>query len=102
MFVFTKFNPDMCPTGVLSKAALIAAFALGVMVAGAPVSASQTETGAQKTTVGGRGDTRFDWLARGKDVADASSTVSATAPQGSGSWICSPAGFGNHSRCYRR
>ncbi|WP_434286930.1 hypothetical protein [Celeribacter sp. SCSIO 80788] len=102
MFVFTKSIPHVCRKGVLSRAVLTAAFAVAVMAAGNPVLASQTETGAQKTTVGGSGNTRFDWLAAGKEVADADMTTTSPMPQGSGSWICSPAGFGNHSRCYRR
>ncbi|TNE64704.1 MAG: hypothetical protein EP336_14510 [Rhodobacteraceae bacterium] len=107
MFVFTKsishvYSKDVCSRGVLSKVVLTAAFAMAVMAAGDPVLASQTGTSAQKTTVGGSGGTRFDWLAGGKDVADAGMTTTAPTPQGSGSWICSPAGFGNHSRCYRR
>lgn len=96
MFVFTKS---------LSHVLVPAAFAFGVAVAGhpAPVAASQTEAGSQKTTVAGSGSTRFDWLAGGQAVADASgTTISRVAAQGSGSWVCSPAGFGKRSRCYRR
>ncbi|WP_460273455.1 hypothetical protein [Celeribacter sp. ULVN23_4] len=96
MFVFTK---------TLSHVLVPAAFALGVATAvqPAPAAASQTESASQKTTVAGSGSARFDWLAGGQEVADASGTVlTRVAAQGSGSWVCSPAGFGKHSRCYRR
>jgi hypothetical protein len=44
----------------------------------------------------------FDWLAKRRPDAQVVRVSLAAAPRqvGSGSWICSPAGFGKRSRCY--
>lgn len=45
---------------------------------------------------------KFDWLAQ-RGNRNAVTLVSEVRPPqqiGSGSWICSPAGFGKKSRCY--
>ncbi len=56
-----------------------------------------------KSTIGGRGKARFDWFANKGSSTERPRTVAAnTSPPGNGSWICSPAGFGKQSRCYRR
>lgn len=45
---------------------------------------------------------KFNWLAkRGPKVTATLASARRTPAQiGSGSWICSPAGFGKKSRCY--
>ncbi len=46
----------------------------------------------------------FDWLANGASAASKSKSKAAQKRNrvitGQGSWICSPAGFGQKSRCY--
>ena len=51
----------------------------------------------------GTGRTHFDWLAkRGANDANTSHRLVRKASLGRGSWICSAAGFGKKSSCYRR
>jgi hypothetical protein len=52
-------------------------------------------------SVAGKGAVKHDWLAK-RDANDkARMTVSSASP-GTGSWVCSPAGFGKKSKCYAR
>lgn len=60
------------------------------------------DTGARKTTVAGKGTSRFDWFATRAAPAAKSRVVARVTAQGSGAWICSPAGFGAKSSCRRR
>jgi hypothetical protein len=50
----------------------------------------------------GQGATSFDWLQVRDSSEDAPRPVLRRASLGNGSWICSPAGFGKKSRCFRR
>lgn len=51
----------------------------------------------------GKGEARFDWLAkRAAKPAGSAPLRTAAVPVGKGSWVCSPAGFGTKSRCYKR
>lgn len=50
----------------------------------------------------------FNWLANGNDVSkreararQAARRASFLSTRGGAKWICSPAGFGQRSRCYR-
>lgn len=50
----------------------------------------------------------FNWLANGKSRSEAKAEMQIKDRQlalvkakGGGSWICSPAGFGQRSKCYR-
>ncbi len=60
------------------------------------------ETGARKTTVAGKGASRFDWFATRATPVAKTRVIARVAAQGSGTWICSPAGFGAKSSCRRR
>jgi hypothetical protein len=54
-------------------------------------------------SVAGKGEARFDWLAkRAVKPSEDAPLRTAAAPVGKGSWVCSPAGFGTKSRCYKR
>lgn len=63
---------------------------------------------ATAKSVAGTGKARFDWLEqRGIKTAAISQPQTRSKTRigkslGSGSWICSPAGFGKKSRCRRR
>lgn len=93
-----------------SLAALLAAAAMTV----APVqnAHAQQADGAGMANVrlaakGGNRDegAQFDWLAKRNPHADANTRILGAASggrHGSGSWICSPAGFGKRSSCYNR
>ncbi len=53
-----------------------------------------------KTSAAGQGSAHYDWL---RPVSGTAPTkVAAVSPVGSGKWICSPAGFGSKSKCFRR
>lgn len=50
----------------------------------------------------------FNWLANGNDISkreararQAARRASLMSTRGGATWICSPAGFGQPSRCYR-
>ena len=54
-------------------------------------------------TAAGKGAARFDWLATARSKTVHPPTRSAQARSlGNGSYVCSPAGFGSRSRCYKR
>ncbi|KEO58610.1 hypothetical protein DT23_16265 [Thioclava indica] len=54
-------------------------------------------------TVAGKGAARFDWLASARRTKTQAPTQTAQARSlGNGSYVCSPAGFGSRSRCYKR
>ncbi|OOY13070.1 hypothetical protein BMG00_04505 [Thioclava marina] len=53
-------------------------------------------------SVAGKGSARFDWLAGGKSDDRPAERVASRRSPGTGSWICSPSGFGSKSRCYQR
>ncbi len=89
-----------------------------LLVAGAmtvaPLQIAHAEqTGAASATpprIMAKGSSRdagaqFDWLANRNPNANATSGVvraTVRGRHGSGSWICSPAGFGKRSSCHRR
>lgn len=50
----------------------------------------------------GVGAARFDWLAKSASSEAAPVRVARTQMLGSGSWVCSPAGFNRKSRCVSR
>lgn len=79
------------------KATAVIALMCAAMVSATPVAADST-----RTTVAGEGSARFDWMANKKVVVASAPAALTQAPRGSGSWICSPAGFGRKSSCYAR
>lgn len=69
----------------------------------AHASKARKSVAATKITAAGHGSARFDWLANGQSAGTRSNLkLVSSAPLGKGSWICSPAGFGQQARCYRR
>lgn len=84
------------------------AAAVAVVMSLAPLSASAdvvpiavaAGTRAAVKTHAGTGSARFDWL-KGRNPAPVVQVAASNAP-GTGSWICSPAGFGSKSKCYKR
>jgi hypothetical protein len=98
----------MSATVNLKRAASAALISCALVAAALPVSAeNQTEplrpfTSPAKTYAG-KGATQFDWLKSPKAATD-TRVVLASGPRapGSGSWICSPAGFGTKSTCRMR
>ncbi|WP_417278212.1 hypothetical protein [Celeribacter sp.] len=50
----------------------------------------------------GVGAARFDWLAKPAASEATPVRVARTQMLGSGSWVCSPAGFNRKSRCVSR
>ena len=64
-------------------------------------SAGTTPT-VNKTTVAGKGPARFDWFAKRNTGAPQPTTTTRRYAHGSGSWVCSPAGFGRKSTCRAR
>jgi hypothetical protein len=92
---------------------LAALLAAGAMTVAAVQTANAEQTGAASAApprIAAKASSRdagaqFDWLAKRNRNADASSRVvraSVAGRHGSGSWICSPAGFGKRSSCHRR
>jgi hypothetical protein len=57
--------------------------------------------GAAKSYAG-KGEMRFDWLKPRTAAATRVTRASMTASPGSGTWVCSPAGFGSKSQCRKR
>ena len=106
----------MGPTITFKKSRLGSAILATMVLTITPVNSSMAETAiikpliapkqiaAQniptKTTVAGQGSARFNWLATPSNAAP--QRVAQTRFYGNGSWICSPAGFGKKSQCYRR
>lgn len=84
---------------VLGGFAAVLVIGLGTM-AGAETSDEILSPAAVVKTAAGQGEARFDWLNPGKDPAP-TRVVQSIAP-GTGSWICSPSGFGSKSSCTRR
>jgi len=88
---------------VLLSSLLMAGISLTIPIKEAQASQFDKSSAGQKTTVAGHGPARFDWLASQK-ITDGVPVVktSSTPSLGNGTWICSAAGFGKQSRCYRR
>ena len=87
---------------VLCSVAAAAAFAIASPAfAEAPVVPLKPATTAVKS-VAGVGKTRFDWLAKRDSQPQEVVRVSQKVSLGSGSWVWSPAGFGQKSHCYAR
>jgi len=88
---------------VLLSSLLVAGISLTIPVQEAQASQFDKSGADQKTTIAGQGPARFDWLASQK-ITDRVRVVkaSSTPSLGNGTWICSAAGFGKQSRCYRR
>lgn len=89
----------------VSVALVVAVGFLGLSIAAAqaqmaPISVLGKGSPAVKTAAG-KGRTHFDWLNQGTS-APVIKVADIVAPPGNGSWVCSPAGFGSKSRCYRR
>jgi len=66
-----------------------------------PVPLHQPSAPAVKTAAG-EGKARFDWLAKRKTVGGSVQHVVQKVSLGNGGWICSPAGFKQKSRCFKR
>jgi hypothetical protein len=86
-----------------------ACIAMTIALIAPPVMAQQSAmvtldpTRIAVKTVAGKGSARFDWLASTRRQDATRPTVSAKAKSlGNGSYVCSPAGFGSRSRCYKR
>ena len=77
---------------------------LNLMEAPFVAPAAQARARIQKASAAGKGQAYFDWLAPKRANSQLQiKTASATRKSlGRGSWICSPAGFGKKSSCYRR
>lgn len=88
---------------VLLSSLLVAGISFTIPVQEAQASQFDKSSAGLKTTVAGHGPARFDWLASQK-ITDRVRVVktSSTPSLGNGTWICSAAGFGKQSRCYRR
>ena len=96
----------MTDISILKSAAAAALISCTLVISTAPAMAEgpsdDTRAAASKVkTHAGKGAARFDWLAARTAPAEERLVIAARAP-GSGSWICSPAGFGSKSRCYKR
>lgn len=96
---------------VLAALALIGTFSglpnLGAAQAmiGASLSSIITQTAVSRITPVQQAQTvAFDWLSNGASAPSSAKTKAALRKYhlitGSGSWICSPAGFGKRSVCY--
>lgn len=74
-----------------------------VAISAVPITAvAEPETPRIQTISG------FDWMANGKNASTreararrAARRASLMSTRGGATWICSPAGFGQPSRCYR-
>jgi len=88
---------------VLLSSFLMAGIGLTIPVQEAQASQIDKSRAGLKVTVAGQGSARFDWLARQK-ITDRARVIkaSSTPSLGNGTWICSAAGFGKQSKCYRR
>ncbi|MDU8925960.1 hypothetical protein RXV86_01045 [Alisedimentitalea sp. MJ-SS2] len=96
----------------MKKPLALRAFALPLLTAGvmsmAPVARADVSVTPRKhslsavKSVAGSGATRHDWLQVRSSAGNAPEPVVRKASLGRGSWICSPAGFGKKSRCFRR
>lgn len=81
----------------------VVVMALAVAVAAIPIGEANANTGTKngstvETTASTRAPTsRLNLLSEPRDGQPAVRVRS----MGAGSWICSPAGFGQRSRCYR-
>ncbi|KEP70136.1 hypothetical protein DL1_20175 [Thioclava dalianensis] len=56
---------------------------------------------ASAKSVAGKGRARFDWLASAHRNT-AKPRITQAHALGNGSYVCSPAGFGARSQCYKR
>ena len=77
-----------------------------VAVTMAPIAASAEGNKQQKAATASM--TGFNWLANGNDAQkreararQAAVRASYMSTRGGATWICSPAGFGRKSHCYR-
>ncbi|WP_038072265.1 hypothetical protein [Thioclava pacifica] len=92
------------------RAAAAGLFAATLVIAAPFGAASAQQTGMLEISpikvavksAAGKGSARFDWLAGRKSDAQPAQRVSTRRAPGTGSWICSPSGFGSKSRCYQR
>lgn len=92
-------------TGRLARTIMFTVTATAMISHAAPSRAEGPVTprnpaSAVANSVAGTGATRFDWLAKRKTGTKVRAVRRASL--GNGSWVCSPAGFGSKSRCYRR
>lgn len=88
---------------VLLSSFLVAGISLAIPVQEAEASQLDKSRSSLKTTIAGHGSARFDWLASRGNTDRVRAVKIANKPSiGNGSWICSAAGFGKQSRCYRR
>jgi hypothetical protein len=85
------------------------AFGLAVICSTVAPTASLAQSSNDSAASNVTGDSGFSWFANGtrlpKDQALATALTRKAALQpthGSGSWVCSPAGFGTKSKCRRR
>ena len=96
----------MTLNSLLSQAAatvflgLVGSLSLASAPAHAEVLPNTERAVANAKSVAGHGAARFDWLERRNEAEPV--RLSSSAPLGKGSWICSPAGFGSKSQCYKR
>jgi hypothetical protein len=88
---------------LLKAAGLTAAITLAMAgISQADTGSASTTPTAYKTTVAGKGPARFDWFANRNTSAPQTTTTTRRYAHGSGSWVCSPAGFGRKSTCRAR
>ncbi|MDD8022543.1 MAG: hypothetical protein PHX82_05495 [Paracoccaceae bacterium] len=96
----------MTANSILKSAAAAALISCTLMASVAPVQAEGPGNDIRPVpravkTHAGKGTLRFDWLAA-KPAVSGVQLAAATQAIGSGSWICSPAGFGSKSHCRKR
>jgi len=89
--------------GFLLSAVLVSGSFVLAPVQEAQASQARKPATYSKVTSAGNGSARFDWLAGKRRAAAAPKIVPVSARgHGNGAWICSPAGFGQHAKCFRR
>ena len=95
----------------LKSSLLLSLFIIGsvIILSSTEIQASQIDTSqkeiqpGQKKTIAGSGKSRFDWFGNVSKTNSAKIIKTSNTPSlGNGSWICSAAGFGKQSRCYKR
>lgn len=88
---------------IVLSSVIIASGLVALPVQEAHASQARKGVPAAKITAAGHGTARYDWLARARNKGKpANLQIVTNAPLGNGSWICSAAGFGQQSKCYRR
>lgn len=102
----------MSKLGMIKHVSVVTLVAAAIVIA-APVAPAKAEQAGvialspvrlAAKSVAGKGEARFDWLAKRstKAKSDTQPVLASATPVGHGSWVCSPAGFGTKSRCYKR